>query len=160
MICCYSFPAVTQPCQPLFFAWSALKKANSYPLTFLTTWSHKNLLKTWQRVHLNWVSKLHPIHHWLPQPKIYLDKWIWMQQICIAKNSELLMCRKIWCNRNSWNRVNNTEFGRNSSEFYCLFLINSVASWIYTYLYYKFCRFFRYQGLPRIFSDWGKEPWN
>ena len=41
-----------------------------------------------------------------------------------------------------------------------LFLMNSVASWIYAYFYNKFCRFFRYQDLPRSFSNWGQEPWN
>ena len=38
------------------------------------------------------------------------------------------------------------------------FLINSIAPWIYGYFYYRFCRFIRYQGLPRIFSDWGQGP--
>jgi len=32
--------------------------------------------------------------------------------LTLITNSELLMCRKIWCNRNVRNRVHKTEFGR------------------------------------------------
>jgi hypothetical protein len=76
-------------------------------------------------------------------------------QIDESQNSELLMCRKIGCNRNVRNRVSKTELGRivlNFINFRSLtnikdvantffwvivpfILIKSVASWIYAYFF-------------------------
>ena len=42
-------------------------------------------------------------------------------------NSELLTCRKFWCNTNVCGRANNTGFLANRSEFNFLFFIGSIT---------------------------------